>query len=111
METIIDDYLASLLTPPPILEDSDVKVLKAIAENPTLADAAESLNLDLTQFLEKINVLKRKNILPKTRNYRALRRRAKILLYKLLFEKRTSEVLNKLEEAINEIRSLRNLEK
>ena len=111
VETIIDDYLASLLTPSPILKDNDIKVLKAIAENPTLADAAESLNLDLTQLLEKINVLKKKNVLPRTRNYRALRRRAKILLYKLLFEKRISEVLNKLEEAINEIKSLHKLGK
>jgi len=106
VENAIDDYLMALLTPLPALSDKEIAVLKALAENPTLADAAQELSLDLTQLLDEINSLKRKRILPKTRNYRAIRRRARILLYKLAFEKRINEVLSKLEKQIRELEDI-----
>ena len=103
VENVIDDYLTTLLTPLPELSSEEIVVLKALAENPTLADAAQSLNLDLNQLLERISSLKRKSVLPRTRNYRAIRRRAKILLYKLAFEKRINEILSRLEKQTKEL--------
>jgi len=107
VENVIDDYLTTLLTPLPELSSEEIVVLKALAENPTLADAAQSLNLDLNQLLERISSLKRKGVLPRTRNYRAIRRRAKILLYKLAFEKRINEILSRLEKQIKELEEKR----
>ena len=103
VENVIDDYLTTLLIPLPELNDEEIVVLKALAENPTLTDAAQSLNLDLTRLLERISSLKRKGVLPRTRNYGAIRRRAKILLYKLAFEKRINDVLSRLEKQIKEL--------
>lgn len=106
VENVIDDYITSLLSPLPELGNEEILILKALAENPTLADAAQSLNLELTQLLEKVSLLKRKGILPRTRNYRAIRRRAKILLYKLAFEKRINEILSRFEKQIRELEKL-----
>ncbi|RLG75707.1 MAG: recombinase RecB [Thermoprotei archaeon] len=98
VENVLDEYLESILTPFPEISKEEIKTLKAIAENPTITEAAKALNIDLLDLLNKINKLKRKGILPKTRSYGEIRRRSKILLYKFMFENRLNSVLERLEK-------------
>jgi len=103
VENILDEYLESILTPLPELSKEDLEVLKALAENPTITEAAKTLNTDILGLLNRVNRLKRKGVLPKTRSYGDLRRRSKILLYKFIFEKRINDVVERLEKVLSSL--------
>jgi len=107
VENILDEYLESILTPLPELSKEDLEILKALAENPTITEAAKALNTDILGLLNRVNRLKRKSVLPKTRSYGDLRRRSKILLYKFMFEKRISDVVERLEKILSSIEEKR----
>jgi len=87
----------------PELSKEDLEVLKALAENPTITEAAKTLNTDILGLLNRVNRLKRKGVLPKTRSYGDLRRRSKILLYKFIFEKRIKDVVERLEKVLSSL--------
>lgn len=107
VESVLDDYLSSLLTTIPQITENEFKILKAIAENPTLTDAAKDLNVETVELIDLINKLKRRGVLPKTKSYGEIRRRAKILMYKFTFEREISKLIDELKRLIKEIREAR----
>ena len=55
------------------LTEEEERVLRAIAESPTIQEAAERLGESLEGLSAKLGMLRSKGVLPKGRNYKALR--------------------------------------
>ncbi len=76
----IADVLRLLLDPRIKVKPSHLQVLEAVAEEPTIQDAAEKLGVSVKEVAEKIREMRREGVIPKwARNWQTIRLAASIL--------------------------------
>ena len=92
IEEILLETLAMFIQPR-TLSPEDKRIIKEIASNPTIYDAAESLGMDVRNIVRKIKQLQNKGILPqKIKGYNRIRLYASMLLLKQKLEELTTMI-------------------